>query len=66
MNKTLALGLGTACVIAAVLLLVSGYPAASAALFVAGKVKSIAEGWQFAAEVIDDGRAKSKLAALQG
>ena len=38
MNKTLALGLGTACVIAAVLLLVSGYGAASAALFVAGVV----------------------------
>ena len=38
MNKTLALGLGTACVIAAVLLLVSGYNAASAALFIAGVV----------------------------
>jgi hypothetical protein len=35
-NKVLALGLGTACVVGAVLLLVSGYGAASAALFVAG------------------------------
>jgi hypothetical protein len=38
MNKVLALGLGTACVVGAVLLLVSGYTAASVALFVAGGV----------------------------
>ena len=38
MPAMLAIGLGTACVIAAVLLLVSGYAAASAALFVGGVV----------------------------
>ena len=38
MPKLLALGLGTVCVVGAVLLLVSGYAAASAALFVAGAV----------------------------
>ena len=38
MNKTLALGLGTACVVAAVLLLMTGHNVASAALFVAGVV----------------------------
>ena len=37
---------------------------AGAALFVAGRVRSIAEGWELAAEVIDSGRAQSKLAAL--
>lgn len=38
---------------------------ASAALFVAGKVKSLAEGWELATETIDSGRAKEKLAELQ-
>ncbi len=38
---------------------------AGAALFVAGKTKSIHEGWEVAAELIDDGRAAAKLAELQ-
>jgi hypothetical protein len=38
MGKGLALGLGTACVVAAVVLLLAGYNAASAILFVAGVV----------------------------
>ena len=37
---------------------------AAAALFVAGKTKSLAEGWELAGEIIDDGRAKAKLAEL--
>ena len=37
---------------------------AAAALFVAGKTKSLAEGWDLAAETIDRGRARSKLAEL--
>jgi anthranilate phosphoribosyltransferase len=37
---------------------------ASAALLVAGRAKSLAEGWQLAGETIDDGRAKLKLAEL--
>jgi len=37
---------------------------AGAALFVAGRARSITEGWELAAEVIDSGRAQSKLAAL--
>jgi len=37
---------------------------AGAALFVAGKAKSIGEGWELAAEVIDDGRAGRKLVDL--
>jgi anthranilate phosphoribosyltransferase len=37
---------------------------AAAALFVAGKVKSLAEGWNLAGETIDCGKAASKLAEL--
>jgi len=37
---------------------------AGAALFVAGNAKSLAEGWDLAAETIDNGRAKAKLAEL--
>ena len=37
---------------------------AAAALFVAGKTRSLAEGWELAAEVIDSGRAAAKLAEL--
>jgi anthranilate phosphoribosyltransferase len=37
---------------------------AGAALFVAGRARSIAEGWELAADVIDSGRAQAKLAAL--
>jgi anthranilate phosphoribosyltransferase len=37
---------------------------AAAALFVAGQVKSFAEGWDRAAQVIDSGRAAKKLADL--
>lgn len=37
---------------------------ASAALFVAGKAKSLAEGWDLAAETIDSGKAEVKLAEL--
>ena len=39
---------------------------AGAALFVAGKSKSIADGWELAAAVIDDGRAAGKLRELSG
>jgi anthranilate phosphoribosyltransferase len=39
---------------------------ASAALFVAGKAKSLAEGWDLAEETIDSGAADAKLAALAG
>jgi len=39
---------------------------AGAALFVAGKVKSLAEGWELAGETIDAGRATAKLAELAG
>jgi len=37
---------------------------AGAALFVAGQARSLAEGWDLAAEVIDRGQAGKKLAAL--
>ncbi len=39
---------------------------AAAALFVAGKTKSQAEGWELAEETIDSGRAAAKLAELAG
>jgi anthranilate phosphoribosyltransferase len=38
---------------------------AGAALFVAGKTKSLAEGWELGGELIDSGRAREKLAELQ-
>jgi len=37
---------------------------AAAALFIAGKTKSLAEGWDLAGETIDGGRATAKLAEL--
>ena len=37
---------------------------AAAALFIAGKTKSLAEGWDLAVETIDGGKAKAKLAEL--
>jgi anthranilate phosphoribosyltransferase len=37
---------------------------AGAALFVAGSVRSLTEGWELAAELIDRGTAKAKLAEL--
>jgi anthranilate phosphoribosyltransferase len=37
---------------------------AAAALFVAGKTKSLAEGWDLAGQTIDSGRANEKLAEL--
>ena len=39
---------------------------AGAALFVAGKVKSLAEGWDLAGETIDGGAAAAKLGELAG
>jgi anthranilate phosphoribosyltransferase len=38
---------------------------AAAALFVADRTRSLAEGWELAAETIDSGRARAKLAELQ-
>ena len=38
---------------------------AGAALFVAGKARSLIAGWELAAETIDSGRAKAKLEELQ-
>ena len=37
---------------------------AAAALFVAGRTKSLIDGWDLAAEIIDGGRAEAKLAEL--
>lgn len=37
---------------------------AGAALFVAGRARSMGEGWELAAAVLDDGRAAAKLQAL--
>jgi anthranilate phosphoribosyltransferase len=37
---------------------------AGAGLFVAGKVKSLLEGWELAVEIIDSGKANAKLAEL--
>jgi anthranilate phosphoribosyltransferase len=37
---------------------------AAAALFVAGKTKSLAAGWDLAGETIDGGRATAKLVEL--
>jgi anthranilate phosphoribosyltransferase len=37
---------------------------AAAALFVAGKTKSLGEGWELAGETIDSGQAEAKLAEL--
>jgi anthranilate phosphoribosyltransferase len=39
---------------------------AAAALLVADRTRSLAEGWELAAETIDSGRAGAKLAELQG
>jgi anthranilate phosphoribosyltransferase len=38
----------------------------AAALFVAGKTKSLGAGWDLAGETIDIGRANAKLAELAG
>ena len=38
---------------------------AAAALFVADRTRSLAEGWELAVETIDSGKASAKLAELQ-
>jgi anthranilate phosphoribosyltransferase len=38
----------------------------AAALFVAGKIKTLGEGWDLAGETIDSGRANAKLVELAG
>ena len=38
---------------------------AAAALFVAGRTRTMAEGWDLAAETIDNGKARAKLVELQ-
>ena len=38
---------------------------AAAALFVADRTRSLAEGWELAAETIDSGKARAKLEELQ-
>ena len=38
---------------------------AAAALFVAGRTRTMAEGWDLAAETIDSGKAAAKLAELR-
>ena len=38
----------------------------AAALFVAGRIKSLTEGWELAAQLIDSGEAAKKLKALAG
>ena len=38
----------------------------AAALFVAGRVRSLTEGWETAADLIDSGRTAAKLQALTG
>ncbi len=37
---------------------------AGAALFVAGRTKSVSEGWELAAELLSNGRANAKLEEL--
>jgi anthranilate phosphoribosyltransferase len=37
---------------------------AAAALFVGGRARALADGWDLAAEVIDSGRAREKLEEL--
>jgi anthranilate phosphoribosyltransferase len=37
---------------------------AAAALFVAGRVKTLADGWEFACEIIDSGKARARLDGL--
>ena len=41
-----------------------GFAQRAAALFVAGKTKSLAEGWELAGGTIDGGRAEAKLEEL--
>jgi len=38
---------------------------ASAALMVAGIVRTMVEGWDLAGEILDSGKASAKLSALQ-